>query len=411
MNEKPELRSHGLLGPTIWLVALGAIVYGLMIYQGDYLGQLDRGERGQRAIQKLDQMRRPFLALKRAQVHLIESSDTEAARSRIDAALRDGHRELAEYLEFAAYNEDLRRQVLRLQASYGSWGILESDLASQVARLALRPDDGPAHEERDRLLSMSATAFLDTMDVLGDGEAPIHEDINGGAAATRALLLSTLSFVGYLVAVSFWRERASRLRERLRHAHELKLHKLAHFDSLTGLANRVLLNDRLSVAMAAARRYGQRVGVLYLDLNHFKEVDDSYGHEEGDSVLRQTAARLKANVREMDTVARIGGDEFVVLLTQLAERSDGSAMAGKLQAVLDQPFQVHGKPHPLGASIGMAVFPDDGDDAAHLLAHADAAMYSAKHGQQSAASAGARREPAPPRSPGCAPPGPGRPTD
>jgi diguanylate cyclase (GGDEF)-like protein len=149
-------------------------------------------------------------------------------------------------------------------------------------------------------------------------------------------------------------------------------------DSLTGLANRVLLDDRFSIAIAAARRYGHRIGILYLDLDGFKEVNDGMGHEAGDSVLKEVALRLKQHTREMDTVARVGGDEFVVLITNLRDTADARVTADKLQAALNQPFELRGKPYPLRASMGIAIFPDDGEQPVQLLKHADAAMYDTK---------------------------------
>jgi len=199
------------------------------------------------------------------------------------------------------------------------------------------------------------------MDVLGDGEKPIHHDIDAGAAAVRGLLVSSLTFIAYLIAVAFWREWVRHRRERLRYESDLRLHRLAHMDSLTGLANRVLLEDRFSVAIAAARRYRHRLGILYLDLDGFKEVNDKMGHEAGDSVLKEVALRLQKHTRDMETVARVGGDEFVVLTTNLRDIADARVVADKLQAALNQPFELRGKPYPLRASIGIAIFPDDGE--------------------------------------------------
>jgi diguanylate cyclase (GGDEF)-like protein len=216
------------------------------------------------------------------------------------------------------------------------------------------------------------------MDVLGDGEKPIHHDIDAGAAAVRGLLVSSLTFIAYLIAVGFWREWVKRRRERLRYEGDLRLHRLAHMDSLTGLANRVLLDDRISVAIAAAHRYSHRLGILYLDLDGFKQVNDELGHDAGDSVLKEVALRLQKHVREMDTVARVGGDEFVVLLTNLRDRADARVATDKLQAALDQPFELRGRPCPLRASVGVAIFPDDGEQPVQLLKHADDAMYETK---------------------------------
>ena len=134
----------------------------------------------------------------------------------------------------------------------------------------------------------------------------------------------------------------------------------------------------LPVGLPPPRRYGHRLGILYLDLDGLKQVNDKMGHEAGDSVLKEVALRLQKHTREMETVARVGGDEFVVLATNLRDRADARVVADKLKAALNQPFELRGKPYPLRASIGIAIFPDDGEQPLQLLKHADAVMYEAK---------------------------------
>ncbi|MBI2748055.1 MAG: GGDEF domain-containing protein [Burkholderiales bacterium] len=363
---------------ALWLVILGALIYGFTVFQYDYFRVLKRGENGQAAIQMLDRMRRPFLALKQAELRLLQSAGEAAAVSGIESAIQDGRQKLSEYLELASYNEEVRKQVVSLEASYEAWRSLELELVRRGASLAADPGNGTEHRELDLLVHRNSAAFLAVMDVLGDGEKPIHHDIDAGAAAVRGLLASSLTFIAYLIAVAFWREWAKRKQERLRYESDLRLHRLAHRDNLTDLANRVLLEDRFSVAIAAARRYGHRVGILYLDLDGFKEVNDEMGHEAGDSVLKEVALRLQKGVRELDTVARVGGDEFVVLTPNLRDTADARVVADKLQAALNQPFELRGKPYSLRASMGIAIFPDNGEQPAQLLQHADAAMYETK---------------------------------
>ena len=363
---------------AVSLVTLGALIYGFTVFQYDYFQTLERGEKGQAAIQALDQMRRPFLALKQAELHLLQSGGETSAVSGIESAVHDGRRKLSEYLDLAGYNEELRKKVVQLQTSYEAWVSLELELVRRMEFLRASPNALAQHVALDTLVHRTSSAFLTVMDSLGDGEIPIHHDIDAGATSVRGLLASSLTFIVYLLAVGFWREWMKRRQERLHYESELRLHRLAHMDSLTGLANRVLLDDRLSVAIAAARRYGHRLGILYLDLDRFKEVNDELGHEAGDSVLKEAALRLKKHTREMDTVARVGGDEFVVLLTNLRHTADARVVAGKLQAVLSQPFSLFGKSYRLGASIGIGIFPDDGEQPAQILKHADAAMYETK---------------------------------
>lgn len=363
---------------TLWLVILGAVLYGFTVFQYDHFRVLKRGENGQAAIQMLDQMRRPFLALKQAELRLLQSAGEASTISGIESAIHDGRQKLSEYLELASYNEEVRKKVVSLEAGYEAWVSLELELVRRSASLAADPGIWTERRELDLLVHRNSSAFLTVMDVLGDGEKPIHHDIDAGAAAARGLLVSSLTFIAYLFAVVFWREWVKRRQERLRYESDLRLHRLAHRDRLTDLANRVLLEDRFSVAIAAARRYGHRVGILYLDLDGFKEVNDEMGHEAGDSVLKEVALRLQKGVREIDTVARVGGDEFVVLTTNLRDTADARVVADKLQAALNQPFELRGRPYSLRASMGIAIFPDDGEQPAQLLKHADAAMYETK---------------------------------
>ncbi|MDO8388538.1 MAG: EAL domain-containing protein [Polaromonas sp.] len=162
------------------------------------------------------------------------------------------------------------------------------------------------------------------------------------------------------------------------HAREAQLVLRAHHDDLTGLPNRALLHERLQQELAHARRNGAQLALLFLDLDRFKAVNDTLGHDSGDQLLRVAAARLTACVRESDTVARLGGDEFVVLLTGLNNPLQAAALAGQILESLSQPFQISGSESFIGASIGVSVFPADGATADELLKNADIAMYRAK---------------------------------
>ena len=152
----------------------------------------------------------------------------------------------------------------------------------------------------------------------------------------------------------------------------------AEHDFLTGLPNRMLLNDRISQAVASARRNAKKVAVLFLDLDGFKHINDSLGHPVGDKLLQSIAARLVASVRGADTVSRQGGDEFVVLLTDLQQPEDASVMAGRILRDVAKPHWVDQHKLHVTTSIGVSVFPDDGTDAETLIKNADTAMYQAK---------------------------------
>ncbi len=157
-----------------------------------------------------------------------------------------------------------------------------------------------------------------------------------------------------------------------------KMAYMAQHDALTGLPNRVMLDDRLDQALRMAARGGHKSGVLFMDLDNFKEINDSVGHVVGDQVLRMIAERLTSGARATDTVCRQGGDEFVVLLPEIGTRRDALAFAGKLSQSIEEPLTVEGCALSVTASIGVSIYPDDGSDCEALMRHADAQMYRAK---------------------------------
>ncbi|HYH39123.1 MAG TPA: PAS domain S-box protein [Azospirillum sp.] len=159
---------------------------------------------------------------------------------------------------------------------------------------------------------------------------------------------------------------------------EERIHRLAHYDALTDLPNRRLLMDRLDRAVALAARHGRAVAVLMLDLDGFKPVNDTYGHDVGDELLAVIARRLESAVRRADTIARLGGDEFVLVLSEVGALADAEMVASKVIAVINDPVELAGTAIHVGASIGIAVFPEDGRDPAALMKAADQAMYRAK---------------------------------
>jgi diguanylate cyclase (GGDEF)-like protein/PAS domain S-box-containing protein len=163
-------------------------------------------------------------------------------------------------------------------------------------------------------------------------------------------------------------------------ANEERLRFLATHDALTGLSNRSEFKRYCHEAIERARRQKRRVAVLYIDLDNFKPVNDTYGHLAGDELLKTIGTRMKQAIRETDVVARIGGDEFSVLLADLDDISSGHIVARKLLDVLSQPVVTRHGVHPVGASIGVSTYPNDGDDPQALLRLADAAMYRVKQG-------------------------------
>ena len=159
---------------------------------------------------------------------------------------------------------------------------------------------------------------------------------------------------------------------------EKQVQFLAYYDALTGLPNRTLLQDRLAKALASARRQKNKVALLFLDLDRFKTINDSLGHSVGDLVLQQVAERLKKWGREQDTVARVGGDEFLIVLTAVKEPADAAVAAERLMDTMTAEFIAQGRSLSISCSIGIGIFPEHGTDGETLIKNADAAMYCAK---------------------------------
>ncbi|HZS87317.1 MAG TPA: EAL domain-containing protein [Chloroflexota bacterium] len=240
-----------------------------------------------------------------------------------------------------------------------------SVLGKELADLIIPPEHRAAH--RAGLARYLATG---ESTMLGRRLAMTAQRADGSVfpaeiALARLPLDGPPLFTGYLRDVT---ERVQ-LEEELRHQ--------ALHDALTGLPNRTLLHDRLQQALASAARERHPLALLLLDLNHFKEVNDTFGHAAGDRLLQQVAARLQGVLRAADTVARLGGDEFAVLLPG-TEAAGATLATEKLLEVLDAPVVIEGQAFPVAASVGLALSPEHGTDAPTLLRHADVAMYAAK---------------------------------
>ena len=162
------------------------------------------------------------------------------------------------------------------------------------------------------------------------------------------------------------------------HRSQAHIHRLAHHDPLTGLENRAALGMRLEQQLAQARRSSLPLAVLFIDLDHFKKINDSLGHQAGDQLLVGASARMKDLLRDVDTLARLGGDEFIIVLGGPLSPDSVTAVAVRLVESLQQPYYLNGITAHSGASVGVALFPDDGLDAETLVRHADMAMYAAK---------------------------------
>ncbi|MPM77646.1 hypothetical protein SDC9_124653 [bioreactor metagenome] len=197
-------------------------------------------------------------------------------------------------------------------------------------------------------------------------------NVAGLIAATGFILSLSLALLSWFMVTG--RERALRLAagmtEELRH--------MAQHDPLTGLPNRALFSDRLGNELARAKRNDGHFGLIFVDLDRFKPINDSFGHAVGDLLLRQVAQRMKETVRASDTVGRIGGDEFVVLMPMLADAEAARLLAEKLRQAIARPFVLDGRELTISCSLGVALYPDDGQDEITLAKSADEAMYQAK---------------------------------
>lgn len=233
------------------------------------------------------------------------------------------------------------------------------EVSNQIYKNAV-PNQRLVSEQLDRLVKLQEDAIR-----IGTDRAHTAYEDAQNLILLIGVTTSTLGFVVAFLAV----KNAMRQANRLQHQ--------AMFDDLTGLPNRVLFQDRLQQAIPASRRENQPFALFALDLNRFKEVNDTLGHEYGDLLLKQISDRLRATSRESDTIARMSGDEFSFLLP--ATDSAGSKVfAQKIMQVLEESFDLKGKNVEIGASIGVAVFPENGLDYETLTRHADAAMYVAK---------------------------------
>ena len=243
-------------------------------------------------------------------------------------------------------------------------------------------DHNPAAED---VLLGSKTALLGVRfeQLLGDNvplaghDSPTRHDLTltvSGTQRSFELVMSVLgngrsNGPGYLIV----------LRDiTIRKETERRLDQLAHFDGLTGLANRAVFYDRLDQALAYASRGGASLAVLFLDLDRFKFINDSLGHDVGDEVLVAASRRVHSALSDQDTLARFGGDEFSVLLPQGDKMRQPMSVANEILAALSEPIYVKGQPLHVHASIGIALYPGDGSDPRWLIKQADAAMYEAK---------------------------------
>jgi diguanylate cyclase (GGDEF)-like protein/PAS domain S-box-containing protein len=259
-----------------------------------------------------------------------------------------------------------QREILLVNRRFAEmWGIA-SDLEAMTDEIALKASiSGAKHPEA---FALRVQYLYDHPDVIGDEEV----DLVDGRTIDRRTAGLVTSDGHYLGRVWYFRDITAR-----KNAESLAI-RMAHYDVLTGLANRSLFVEALGHAIAEAKRGNDTFGVIYLDLDHFKDVNDTLGHAVGDELLKVVATRLHATVRAVDTAARFGGDEFAVVVSDVDEPAEVGLVADKILSALAQPYSVQGNDIRTSASIGIDLFGPQSADAEALLSHADVALYRAK---------------------------------
>ncbi|MHB1258299.1 MAG: putative bifunctional diguanylate cyclase/phosphodiesterase [Thiobacillus sp.] len=259
----------------------------------------------------------------------------------------------------------------------GAMAVHSEDETKSEAALTINPWDGVQRYTSVRQLyafPLVVIVGLSADEQLAAARRNIRADLWRATAGSLVLLL-ILTILGRMSRqLALSRQRAAE--EQVAHAERVEY--LAYHDGLTGLPNRSLFSKLLGQSIHQAHRHNRQLAVLFLDLDHFKHINDTLGHEAGDQLLQEVANRLKACLRDSDTVARLGGDEFVVLLPELDEGKYVSAVAQKILSAVARPFILVGEEFRVTASIGISTYPQDGLDEQTLTKNADIAMYQAK---------------------------------
>lgn len=257
---------------------------------------------------------------------------------------------------------------LRLETGHQGFTVIK-----RIPNREFDPSERFIIDQRERLVRLSKAELLEEVQQRNDELTALLDEVKLQAEREKELAAAA--------AVAEVERREARELEKayrkLAKAHEHE-HRLANYDAVTGLPNRTCFEDRLTQAIERAEREPQKLAVMFLDLDHFKNVNDTVGHAEGDQLLREVAERLLGCVRKSDTVARLGGDEFTLALMNIAHPEVAAEVARSILQSISQPFVLGGREFYIGSSIGIAVYPDDGDTVDLLLRNADTAMYEVK---------------------------------
>jgi diguanylate cyclase (GGDEF)-like protein/PAS domain S-box-containing protein len=275
------------------------------------------------------------------------------------------YRQVFEYAPDGIAITDARRRIVAVNPAYTELtGCAMADASGQL----------PAVFKDSTREGAGYRAIWRAVRLSGQWQGEIDCRTSAGEARTQRLTIRRLGDAPASVThyAAFFSDIAGRKAEQDR------INYLAQHDALTGLANRHLLDDRLTQALASAHRQGGQVALLFLDLDRFKVINDSLGHKVGDSLLRSVAERLKSQLRHEDTVARHGGDEFVFVIPHFDRPDTPAHVAQKLIWTMAEPFDIEGQHFSIGASVGISLYPGDADDGEKLIRNADSAMYKAK---------------------------------
>lgn len=371
-----------------WVVALVAI--GLVVGVGTYL--INQSLRDQESVSAI---------LDRASSQRGRATDIAVAARTLQLSDTPGQREQA--------ITDLDDQLRQVQQGREELATLIQPGLPEAARALLGRTDQPYRQfigaaaallntadrstsETQTLLAEDLLAaelrYQNALDAAVDSirsEAGRTLDVAG--AVNRAVALGSLALL-VVIALLVFLPATKRIKRRLvateraaeleRERHQARLEQLARADHLTGLANRTVFYERLDHAIQSAQRTGKLVGLMFLDLDNFKGINDRYGHDAGDELLIEAARRLQTVARKTDTIARLGGDEFVILLEGLDSAEGAANVAQKTLDVMRESYEVAGVQLQVTTSIGIALYPDDATDATALIRDADSAMYTAK---------------------------------
>ncbi len=291
-----------------------------------------------------------------------------AERARIDAVLADSERQYRSLVEhtpdsITRYDRHCRRIYVNPRV-VAETGLLPGKLIGKTPTEVPGGEAAVALEEKLRdVLASGRPEMLEVNIVMADNSPVVSAISLTPELDGRGKVVSVLAVGRDITEIDAYRQ---------------SVHRMAFFDTLTNLPNRALLNDRINQAIADASWHGYNIGLMLLDLDRFKEINDTLGHGVGDQVLHEAAQRLSGCVRGYDTVARLGGDEFAALLPEVHNSTDLATIAGKMIDVFSHPFLIDGRELFVSTSIGIAVYPDDSVDVDTLFRYADSAMYHAK---------------------------------